>query len=395
MEKNFDIVIRDNIFVLYCNGSPYRTERGMEITHPNARLMRWAISHELFSKDGSVSPLGLLTKLSDFPQLPCLYDKNNVEDELSKDRLLKREQKFSDQYIDALTEDPFPVTDFIFLSSSSLASSLGNFLSHKEKEQNSFDYCVESIKNLSPEQKIVLDALHEQNKAGLLIHLIFLNGYLSHSEYTTGLMLLNISNNNGEILHAIQTNNYGRIAEIRQHLMRNGIVAHDFLILCKNANRVSVIEEIIKRGEDNQTEFKSTLRWDLRQAIKSVQIEHASLKTICAFLNTEGGDLLIGVRDDGTIEGIETDKFDSDDRFLLHLWTLIKTCLGQEVVEWVNTTLQKFGEKTVCRIHCKKATKPVFLNQKGFDESFYIRTGPSSSNLEISSALKYIQQHFS
>jgi predicted HTH transcriptional regulator len=132
----------------------------------------------------------------------------------------------------------------------------------------------------------------------------------------------------------------------------------------------------------------------LRQAIKNAAIEHASLKTICAFLNSEGGELLIGVRDDGSIEGIETDKFENDDRFLLHLWTLIKTCIGQEVVEWVKTSLQKFGDKTVCRVHCKSAKKPVFLNQKGFEEAFFIRVGPSSSNLEISSALKYIQHHF-
>ena len=46
---------------------------------------------------------------------------------------------------------------------------------------------------------------------------------------------------------------------------------------------------------------------------------HAVLKTIAAFLNAEGGDLLIGVADDKTVTGIEADRFDNDDRFLLHL----------------------------------------------------------------------------
>ena len=103
---------------------------------------------------------------------------------------------------------------------------------------------------------------------------------------------------------------------------------------------------------------------------------------------------MIGVRDDGSIEGIETDHFENNDRFLLHLWTLIKTCLGDEVVEWVKTYLQEFGGKTVCRVKCSKAKSPVFLRQKGFEEAFYIRTGPGSHSLEISSALKYIEQHF-
>ncbi len=37
------------------------------------------------------------------------------------------------------------------------------------------------------------------------------------------------------------------------------------------------------------------------------------LKTIAAFLNTEGGDLVIGVADDKGIVGIEIDRLDNDD----------------------------------------------------------------------------------
>jgi predicted HTH transcriptional regulator len=107
------------------------------------------------------------------------------------------------------------------------------------------------------------------------------------------------------------------------------------------------------------------LRWDLHQGIKSSAIEHASLKTVYAFLNSEGGDLMIGVKDDGSIQGIETDQFENNDRFLLHLWTLLRTCVGKEVGEWIKTSLQKFGNKTVCRVNCRKAGTPVFLRQKG------------------------------
>ena len=37
---------------------------------------------------------------------------------------------------------------------------------------------------------------------------------------------------------------------------------------------------------------------------------------------------------------------------------------------------------------------PLFLEQKGFDEEFYIRIGPSSAGLEIREALKYISERF-
>ena len=55
---------------------------------------------------------------------------------------------------------------------------------------------------------------------------------------------------------------------------------------------------------------------------------HAVLKTIAAFLNTEGGDLLIGVADDGTIVGIERDQLESDDKFMRHLAQVVRNGLG-------------------------------------------------------------------
>ena len=48
-------------------------------------------------------------------------------------------------------------------------------------------------------------------------------------------------------------------------------------------------------------------------------LTHSVLKTIAAFLNTEGGDLLIGVGDDGAVTGIEQDRFENDDEFMRHL----------------------------------------------------------------------------
>jgi hypothetical protein len=75
----------------------------------------------------------------------------------------------------------------------------------------------------------------------------------------------------------------------------------------------------LKRGESKSLEFKSTLRWSLkddRQDDKGVT--HSVLKTIAAFLNTEGGDLLIGVADDGSVVGIEADRLESEDKFMRH-----------------------------------------------------------------------------
>lgn len=392
METTYDIVMREDDFVLYANGKILLSEHANEVSHSNARLLRFAITQGMLSPHTENYPLELLLTLTDvLSGSKQLFD-FNIGDAVKSDPLLSCRHNSAINLKGEIFSENTNLVDFIFLNSSSLASSLNNFLLNKEEEQIEQEYIIAEIQNLTTEQKLVLNALATKNGNGIVIHHLLIKGFLSIAEYTAGLLVLKLRGCQHEVQKIIDPT-IGASA-FQQQITNNASLVLDFLTLCKSENRISVIEEIIERGEDNQTEFKSTLRWDLRQAIKNAVIEHASLKTICAFLNSEGGDLLIGVRDDGSIEGIETDQFDNDDRFLLHLWTLIKTCMGQEVVEWVKTSLQKFGDKTVCRVNCKKAQKPIFLNQKGFDEAFFIRVGPSSSNLEISSALKYIEQHF-
>lgn len=394
MDSTFDIVMREDDFMLYSNDKPLYSKFGNEVSHTNARLLRLAITHEMVETDQSNLPLNLLIKLADVHSGSTEIFDVKIDEMIKTDPLLSKENINSMNLMDDIFQENPSLVDFIFLNSSSIASSLTNFLFHKEENQSVQDYIIQRIMELSTEQQLVLNALTCENGGGLIIHYLLLNRYLSFTEYAAGILILKLKNNQDETIDIFQQNGAMGLAQIQRQLLANASAATDFLTLCKGENKISVIEEIIKRGEDNQTEFKSTLRWDLRQGIKNAAIEHASLKTMCAFLNSEGGDLLIGVRDDGSIEGIETDKFENDDRFMLHIWTLIKTCMGQEVVEWVKTSLQKFGDKTVCRVNCRKARKPIFLNQKGFEEAFFIRVGPSSNSLEISSALKYIEQHF-
>jgi len=54
----------------------------------------------------------------------------------------------------------------------------------------------------------------------------------------------------------------------------------------------------------------------------------------------------------------------------------------------------KIEGKTVCNIQCLRSPAPVFLKHKGFEEEFYIRSGPSSVKLSIGDALKFISKRF-
>ena len=157
-------------------------------------------------------------------------------------------------------------------------------------------------------------------------------------------------------------------------------------------------EALIKQGESKTLEFKSTLRWNLKEDRKDKRVTHAALKTIAAFLNTEGGDLLIGVADDGSVVGIERDRLDNDDKFMLHLVQVVRNALGDRAGVCVDPKTQELDGGTVCVVSCQRSPEPVFLRWKGMEGSkdgdFFVRSGPGTVKLEPESAGKYVETRF-
>ncbi len=159
-------------------------------------------------------------------------------------------------------------------------------------------------------------------------------------------------------------------------------------------SRESELAALIGQGESEHLEFKSTLRFNLYQKKNDPAIEHACLKTVAAFLNTDGGDLLIGVDDSGQALGLEADKFTNEDHMARHFWNLVKSSLGQDLAPHVRTRFLDHDSRRVLRVTCRKSPKPVFLCQKNLPEEFYVRVGPSSEKLGIQDALRYTAYRF-
>jgi hypothetical protein len=158
-------------------------------------------------------------------------------------------------------------------------------------------------------------------------------------------------------------------------------------------------EELIKRGESKTLEFKSTLRWNLKEDRQDDKaVTHAVLKTIAAFLNTEGGDLLIGVADDGSIVGIERDQLESDDKFMRHLAQVVRNGLGDRAGTCIDPNTQIVQGKTMCVVSCQRSPEPVWLKWRQLeadpDGDFFVRSGPGTVKLPKGSADKYIRTRF-
>ena len=158
-------------------------------------------------------------------------------------------------------------------------------------------------------------------------------------------------------------------------------------------------EELIRRGESKTLEFKSTLRWSLKEDRQDDKgVTHAVLKTVAAFLNTEGGDLLIGVADDGAIVGIERDQLENDDKFMRHLAQVVRNGLGDRAGTCIDPKAQIVEGRTVCVVSCQRSPESVFLKWKGLETSpegdFFVRSGPGTVKLSPDSAKEYIRTRF-
>ncbi len=156
---------------------------------------------------------------------------------------------------------------------------------------------------------------------------------------------------------------------------------------------------ILKKGETEHTEFKSSLRWDYRELKVNALLETVILKSIAAFANGKGGSLIIGVNDNGEVLGLEPDfntlKKQDADGFELHLRRLIKNQFGISFsTAHLEITFPEVTGKSLCVIRITPSDQPLYLKMKNKNgnetEKFYVRMGNASQEI---SSLREIQQY--
>ncbi|MBV6503372.1 MAG: hypothetical protein AKCLJLPJ_01442 [Fimbriimonadales bacterium] len=174
---------------------------------------------------------------------------------------------------------------------------------------------------------------------------------------------------------------------------------YDEWLAKKEAERGTVIEEIrnlLTDGESSHVEFKESLEYvnprhpdilkipeshretklsELRKAVL-----HSALKTVCAFANSKGGTLLLGVSDRGELVGLSGDfailgaKQDRDG-FENKLTDLLKSRIRPIPTEVDIDTVEVDG-KWVCRIVVPAEPRPHYL-----DNELFVRLGNSTERL--------------
>lgn len=198
--------------------------------------------------------------------------------------------------------------------------------------------------------------------------------------------------------------NYELFLEERRKLLASGL--NQFLqaiTVTEDTQAPVTLEDLIADGESDALEFKSSLRWDVKEGCLNRKLEEVVLKTIAAFANSQGGTLLLGVTDDGDILGLDSDyrtlSEASRDKFELHLRNLCKANFGSAYTAGKLTIrFHERDSRDVCQVIVAPAREPLIasITEKSGQstEKFYVRSGNSSIDIPLSEVSAYMKDRF-
>jgi hypothetical protein len=160
----------------------------------------------------------------------------------------------------------------------------------------------------------------------------------------------------------------------------------------------SKLERLIAQGESSRLEFKSTMRYNLKAKRRDKEMDRAVAKTLCAFMNTEGGTLIIGVSDEGKALGLEADfstlgRRQNRDGFEQAFASLVAEHLGSAVQPYIHSSFEEYQGKLIYVVQIDQRPKPAFCSFDRVDK-FFIRAFTTTRELDARETLDYFSDHF-
>lgn len=155
--------------------------------------------------------------------------------------------------------------------------------------------------------------------------------------------------------------------------------------------------DLIALGESASVEFKSSLFHSFRDGVPEKVISSSVVKTIAAFLNSDGGTLIIGVDDDRNVLGLDPDLtakgFDLD-RFENALTTLIMTAIDDLAVTRCRIRFETVEDRTVCLVDVERSPRPVYADTHKAKNVFFVRAGNTTRALDTRDVVEYVKDRF-
>jgi hypothetical protein len=163
--------------------------------------------------------------------------------------------------------------------------------------------------------------------------------------------------------------------------------------------RESALEQLIAQGESERLEFKSSMRYNLRADKFDKEMEREIARTLCGFMNTEGGTLIIGLDDGGKVLGLDKDfstlgKKQNRDGFELAFANLLKDLLDPSILQgYYSTHFELYQNKDIYVVDIERSKELVYCR---FDDNreFYIRELTRTRKLDVKETVEYIRSSF-
>ena len=171
-----------------------------------------------------------------------------------------------------------------------------------------------------------------------------------------------------------------------------------------------IVELLGPDRESTQLEYKATLRTHQSTGDAFKPLETASLRTIAAFLNSrDGGTLLIGIADDGSVHGLDSDYASRSDAtqnardwFQQHLANIVASSMGDAAAANVRPQLHHVDGHDICRVQVDPCGFPVeakviYQKPNGPKEArteFFVRIANGTRALDVVQRERYVAQRW-
>lgn len=234
-------------------------------------------------------------------------------------------------------------------------------------------------------------------------------------------ILTNAKHHTHGILVSLETGEVGRVKEVLSEQSISDGQANDSIKSNKMVEHPLI--DLINKGEDHFVELKTSVLWsqnfhqsDIDKS-KSFEVKKYGrntskfiiAKTLAGFLNSQGGTLIIGVKESklnniDEIIGVESEfgklkdkNMDGYRRMLLD--QVIKPYLPDFILHHINSYLnirfEVYDELTICGIDIKPSDTKVFIKPDRGNDLFFIRVDASTRELTGEDIVNFCIKRFS
>lgn len=235
-------------------------------------------------------------------------------------------------------------------------------------------------------------------------------------------ILTNSSHHTHGILVSLESGEIGRVKKIISLPSETVIKAKPQQELPSAVPLTKGLESLIDEGENHFVEFKSSILWSIKFTDEDIQKSRSwevkkygkntskfiIAKTLSGFLNTDGGNLIVGVKENKTkaedeIIGVESEFFKLQDPCVdgyrrMILDQIVKPFLPVKYFHHFNDYLtiafEIINGKTVCWIQVQKGDEQAFLTHNK-QEHFFVRIDASTRELHGEDIVNYCLKRFS